>query len=221
MKKIAIVGTAATYVEAPYNDNTWQIWSLGANWARIPRFNKWFEIHTLEALRLANALDDKRLAFLKKIGGALVIGHETDELPLAEMYPLEELKAEFGAYFTSSISYMIALAIHEGADEIGIWGVDMIGDGEYAHQRPCCEYLLGVAKGRGIKVTIAPKSPLLRCERLYGFEYTQLAGETQENIAKMRAKLARAEDNYITALEERAYCQGALSVLHDIERRWG
>lgn len=222
LRKIAIVGTAPSSVdEAPYGDNSWEIWSLGANQVKIKRFTRWFELHTFDALAQANALQPQRVEFFKKIGKDLMIGHENPELPDAEMYPKDAIVGMFGKYFTSSIAWMIALAIYEGADQIGIWGVDMIGDCEYSHQRACCEYLLGIARGRGINVAIAPQSPLLRAQRMYAFEYTELAGETQARIAEARAEADKAENAYMAAIERRAYARGALSVLHEYERRYG
>jgi hypothetical protein len=51
---------------------------------------------------------------------------------------------------------MVALAIIEDVDEIGIWGVDAtLSDNEYFHQLPCMHAWLGIAKGRGIAVTLA------------------------------------------------------------------
>lgn len=222
IRKIAIVGTAPSSVDdAPFGDMSWEIWSLGANQVKIKRFTKWFELHTFYALEQADALQPQRMEFFKKIGKDLYIGHENPALPEAVMYPKDAIVSMFGNYFTSSIAWMIALAIYEGADEIGVWGVDMIGDCEYSHQRACCEYLLGIARGKGITVTIAPQSPLLRAQRMYAFEHTELAGETQARIAEARAESNKADDAYLAAIEKRAYARGALSVLHEYERRYG
>lgn len=222
MRKIAIVGTAPSSVtEAPYDDNSWEIWSLGANYVNIRRFTRWFELHTTHALTLADALPPKRIEFLQKIGKDLVIGHKDEIWPNATLYPLDDIVKCFGNYFTSSIAWMLGLAIYEGADEIGLWGVDMVGDCEYSYQRACCEYLLGIARGKGIMVTISPNSPLLRAERMYAFEYTNFAGEVQKRISEARHSLKSAEENYLKALEGRSFAQGALSQLHDFERRWG
>ena len=48
------------------------------------------------------------------------------------------------------------------ADEIGLWGVDMKAEDEYAYQRPNIEYWLGIAEGKGIKVHIPEASPILK-----------------------------------------------------------
>lgn len=82
--------------------------------------------------------------------------------PFSERYPFEEVSATVGDYFNSSIAYLLALAIHEGADRIGLWGVDMLDAEEYGYQRPNCEYLIGFARGRGIDVVVHETSPLCK-----------------------------------------------------------
>ena len=74
-------------------------------------------------------------------------------------------------YLESSIAYMMALAILEKVDRIGIWGVDLHCESEYVYQRPNLEYLIGLARGKGIKVFIPPQSALLSHAngKLYGF----------------------------------------------------
>ena len=79
-------------------------------------------------------------------------------LPHAKVYPFEEVAKTCGDYWESSIAYAMSLAIHEGADEIGLWGVNMAGDDEYSYQKPNMEYLIGLAKGKGIKVFIHESS---------------------------------------------------------------
>ena len=86
-----------------------------------------------------------------------------ESVPNAKAYPFDEVAKSIGAYyFNSSIAYPFALAIHEGAEEIGLWGVDMDAGEEYAYQRPNMEYLIGIARGKGIKVHIPDESPLCK-----------------------------------------------------------
>jgi hypothetical protein len=92
------------------------------------------------------------------------------EIPHSVAYPINEIIAKYGGYFTNTISYMIAYAIYLGAKEIGIWGVDMAVDSEYHHQRPSCEYFIGLAKGMGINVVIPAESDLCKVLFLYGFQ---------------------------------------------------
>ena len=72
-------------------------------------------------------------------------------------------------YFTSTFAYMMGLAIHEKFDVIELYGIDMENNTEYGYQRPCGEFWIGLALGRGIKVTLP--EPCLLCQApLYGYE---------------------------------------------------
>lgn len=93
-------------------------------------------------------------------------------------YPLARVRALRGRnYFCSSVAYMIAHAILLQPDEIGVWGVDLAEDGEYAHQRPNAEWWLAFAEGRGIKITIPRESALLKAPYVYGQERPRDEGD--------------------------------------------
>ncbi len=103
-----------------------------------------------------------------------------DDIAQSVRYPIEDVTALIGnatgkktPYLESSIAYMLALAILElkPGDRVAIFGVDLHCDSEYAYQRPNLEYLIGLARGRGIKVIIPPQSALLTHEKgvPYGF----------------------------------------------------
>jgi len=85
-----------------------------------------------------------------------------EDIPNSVAFPIELFREVFGDYFTCTASYMIAMAIYEGYEEIHIYGVDMAADTEYASQRPSCEYFIGIAEGKGIKVVIPLDSDLLK-----------------------------------------------------------
>lgn len=218
--KIAIVGTASTSVgEAPWKDESWQIWSLGRNSAACPRFDKWFEVHTKDVLIAANALEH-RMEFLKAAGDKLVLGHPWEELPNAQLYPWVQVVETFGRYLTSSLAEMVALAILHNPQEIGLWGVDMVCPEEYQHQRAACEYLLGIATGKGIKVTIAKESPILRPTRIYGLEDAGFSREIIERKAESVKYLAEVKSRMSHDEVELHFTRGVISTLSDLETRW-
>jgi len=92
-------------------------------------------------------------------------------------YPLGEIRDRFGTdYFCSSIDYMLALALLEGAKEIHLYGVDMSMTDEYAHQKPSAEYWIGYARGMGVTVVVHGKnSRVMRIKGgiTYGFMLPQ------------------------------------------------
>ena len=98
-------------------------------------------------------------------------------LPYAKPYPVYEVMWRYGTYFNNSISFMMALAAMQGMEQVGVYGVDMAQsdpvtgrNGEYEHQRPSCEYMLGLLKGLGIKTIVPAEADLLKCRNIYAFE---------------------------------------------------
>lgn len=178
-RKIAIIGTAESWKDAPYDDPEWEIWGLAWRFYDMPRSDVLFEMHLPEFWPDYMPEPETYARWLKdpaqKDGGPIrVIMQESvvPAFPKCEAYPLDEAKALMGGrnYFTSSFSYMLAKAILEGCDEIGIWGVDLVVGTEYIQQRPAAEFLLGIAVAQGIKISVAEGSALLRSGFLYGFE---------------------------------------------------
>lgn len=140
-RRVAICGTApASLKEAPFHDETWEIWGTSRLWKEIPRADVWFELHPLDEigrgwnvnLEQREAAREEHVEWMAQAGLPVYLQEEDERVPTGVPYPLEEVEAflesEFGdveAYFTNTIAYMIALAIYQGVDEIGVWGVDM------------------------------------------------------------------------------------------------
>jgi hypothetical protein len=164
--KVAVIGLwAETHGLAPWGDPAWEKWGLA--WDReVFSMDRAFEIHLPREWK-DNGIGDyiERLNMMPR----LYLQEAHPDLPDAEVYPLAEVAKTTGDYFSSSIAYLMALAIHEGAEEIGLYGVAMEGHDEYGYQRPNMEYLVGLARGRGIKVHIPEQSPLCKYGRQYGY----------------------------------------------------
>ena len=89
----------------------------------------------------------------------------------ATKYPIEKTDKMCGHYYVSSLAYMLALAIlkikqnmrtHPTHDKaIGLWGINLKGEGEWGYQRANIEYLLGMAKAWGIELHIAQHADVL------------------------------------------------------------
>jgi hypothetical protein len=147
--KVAIVGLAPDSRHAVPWDTDFEVWGLAWDADWRYRFDRTFEMH--------------------------------DMADLARQYsPLSaHLERDVGDYLSSSIAYLMTLAIHERAEEISIHGVHMESSGEWHTQRPNMEYLIGFARGRGIKVHIAPESPLCRFVSDTGASYVGRYGKTK------------------------------------------
>lgn len=164
--KVAIVGLApSTHDKAPFGDCEWEVWGLPWDKSSWAYMNRLFEIHDIRWLKSdESTMPSDYLDFLKSVGVPLYM--QDDTLPGSTAYPVDEVVETIGAhYLNSSIAYAFALAIHEGAEEISLYGVDMKGEDEYGYQKPNMEYLIGFARGKGIKVTIPDESPLCKFEK--------------------------------------------------------
>lgn len=178
-KKLAIVGFApSSYRDAPYNDQTWEVWSLNDAYVLpgMSRADRWFEIHIRQEVDISTR-DPNHIEWLKKRNDMpIYMIRKFQDIPMSVAYPIREVVQEFGQYLTNTVTYMILLGIQEGFTTIGVWGVDMAQGGsygqpsEYAEQRPSCEWALGLAQGRGIHTYIPPASDLLKSPGLYGWE---------------------------------------------------
>jgi hypothetical protein len=107
---------------------------------------------------------------INKMRVPLIAPFKYDEIPFSQAFPLDECVKEFGLpYFTNTIAYMIAYALLQGAKEIELYGVNQAGSHEYVEEKGGVEYWLGVAVGKGVKVTINGKdSQLLKYKGRYG-----------------------------------------------------
>jgi hypothetical protein len=165
MKKVALVGSApASEMEAPFGDEEFDIWVLGQRYHLYSRYTRIFEIHTKldhlgeDYIPRLNSLPDRD----KIVGAKTPV--EGVKYPYSDVFALG-----MGDYLTSTLAYMIGLAVLDEYDEIHIYGADMaVSNEEYFHQRPCMEAWIGFARGKGINVVIHPSSPLGKSTYLYG-----------------------------------------------------
>jgi hypothetical protein len=161
--KVAIIGLSPTTHDlAPWWDNTWERWGLPWDEGSWVRMHRLFEMHDMRLLKSEHC--KRRDGYFDRLRECekLYMQEAYVDIPNAIRYPFEDVEKTTGCYWNSSIAYAMALAIYEGAEEIALYGVDMKGDDEYGYQKPNMEYLIGLAIGRGIKVTVPDASPLLK-----------------------------------------------------------
>jgi hypothetical protein len=192
-KAVAVVGFASSSRgQAPYNDPRFQIWTMNhAPLSFIPTWHVLFELHTLDHLQRVSAHGSEPSPYLKWLSEQpgpedpkhcpIYMQQHHDSIPASVAIPRDEMNAWFAErggnlkgcfasdYYTSTISYMLALAIMQGREEIHLYGIDLLQDEEYAYQRPGAEYLVGFARGMGIKVYIPEQSALCAANYVYGY----------------------------------------------------
>lgn len=195
-RKVAIMGFADSYAHAPFDDQSVEVWGINELHRYLPRWNRWFELHRRENFEIKGDRDQQAhvnwLRSQKPVGDPehkpVFMREIFADIPAGVVYPLAHMSDRFFArfgerpYFTSSIGFMLAMAIDEGRDEnfvpindqavswIGMFGIDLASQTEYGEQRPNAEYFIGLARGLGITVHIAEGSALLKGDHIYGFE---------------------------------------------------
>lgn len=208
--EVAIVG-AAPSTRHLVNDLPEHVERWGMNQIYAAGFltvaDRWFEMHvpavydtTLEARRPAGHLE-----WLADFQGPVYQPRIDTRIPNSTRYPIELVECAIGLYLTSTVAYALALAITEQVEHIYLYGVDMASRTDYADQRPCCEYLIGLARGYGIKVTIPEQSPLCKGP-VYGTgtkitdeQYGNRIEDLQASLAEARQRVARLEGALLEA----------------------
>ena len=170
MKKVHLIGKGPGFLDAPALSEEYEVWGL--NDVRLYK-----EVDILFNMHYLNTIDSPNKICL--------IVAEQDNIPLYTIrkydwlsnsisYPLDEIVEKHGhKYFSSSICYMIALAIHLKVTDLDLWGVCFHSNHKDIWQRSGVEYWLGVATGKGINITIHGESALLQVgadNQLYGYE---------------------------------------------------
>lgn len=192
MERVAIVGTAPSWKDTPWQDAGLTILSLNDAY-QLPGFERadgWYDLHPLDHFYHPPKPTD---------GGQVVIyshqippghyvrpaGHldwlATQPMPVwlapdhalqhplsatwpnAKAFPKAAIEAAFGTYFTSTPAWMLAHAILQGAREVHIYGIHLATESEYLEQRANFEFLIGCVLGRG-KRTITVTNGLRRFE---------------------------------------------------------
>lgn len=258
-RRIAILGFAPSRTEAPFDELSWDIWGVNDVYAHVKRVDATFEIHHLQ--NLGNRRNPKYEEWMRagcpsgtKASTPIYMVEPRAEWPSSQRFPFEAVRMFYNArhdtdYFTSSIAWLLALAICEltedvsftrpdGSEgtirmakpgcEIGMWGVDMAHDTEYAGQRPAVEYYAGMARGMGLSLYIPKTSDICKTTAVYGIGTTsplaikarmmiEKASQTKQEILGQ----IQAQQNAAQMLQYQLGCaDGTKDTWKYIERVW-
>lgn len=212
MKNICLVGSAPSSMAlAPYDSPDWEIWACSPGTYGVARnVKRFFELHRYEPGQ--PWFSEGYCNFLQNFPGTLYIAQEDHRLPNAEVLDWRYLVDKYSPYFfTSSLAWMMAMAIEEGADKIALYGVDMAATEEYGYQRAGCQYFALLAKSMGIEVGVPPESDLLRPAPLYGVsEVSHSFIKNLQRERELKQRLADAQMRKTQAEKEETFLQGAL-----------
>ena len=155
----------------------------------LSRFTRWFQIHPWAPMVRRQRPEHRHIEWLAQCGIPVYLEEVQPEIPTALRYPYEEVVATIGSnYFaTNSFGYMVALAIHEKFEAIKLYGAGFgpkdISD---AYARPCIEFLLGMAYGKGIRVSVSEGGSALLKGDLYGRTVDQSGLALEEALDVLR-----------------------------------
>jgi hypothetical protein len=208
--KIACLGAApSSRTLAPFGDPTWEIWACSPPNHDLPRVDAWFEIHNLDRKWIPQ--NGPWIEVVTR-HPRVYIAYPDARLPQGTIYPIGYMVEKWGYdFFASSLSYMLALAIEQKPEEIGLWGVDMSATEEYGHQRPGCKFFMREAEKLGIKVTAAPQSDIQAPCPLYGYkEFSPMWAKQKARRIELKQRLANCDQVIAQKNQEQLIVKGAL-----------
>jgi hypothetical protein len=214
--KVALIGTApSSRMMAPFADPSWTIWACSpGNMNVLPRVDTWFEIHGNLLWPENRHYGEPYLNWLKLQKFPIYMQNQ-ELVPNATPLPKKELVKEFGPYFfTSSFSWMMAMAMLKGAKEIALYGIDMASRDEYILQRPGAYFFFMEAQKRGVKMTAPNESDIMQPPGLYGFsEVTQYGRKVLARKSELDARVRDLKAQRDGAAQQITYLEGALEDL--------
>src|SRR6185295_2228492 len=171
-ERVAIVGTAQSWMKTPWHDLGLHIRSLNDAY-RMPGFQRadaWYDLHPLDKFYHP----ESNQVFAHQIPPGHYCRPKThiewlsqQQIPVwlhpeyarqhpaaatwkhARAFPKADIEAHFGRYFASSPGWMMGQALMEGVKELHIYGIHLATEQEYVEQRPNFEMLCGALLGRG------------------------------------------------------------------------
>jgi hypothetical protein len=233
--KIAMIGTApSSRMLAPYNDPSWTIWACSpGNMNALPRVDVWFELHSNLLWPEHESYGKPYIEWLKLQKFPIFMQERwpTTEgtmvplssiVPKAVAFPKDEMVALFGDdFFTSSFTWMMALAIKMGATEIALYGIDMASRDEYIRQRPGFFFFRYLARQHGIKVSAPHESDIMQSPALYAYVDStpfgrKIMARRQEVLGRISG-MTQQRDQLTNSI---TYLQGAQEDLDYFESIW-
>jgi hypothetical protein len=177
-KKVILLGTANTLKITPWDKDDIDYWACAPvttyKEAEGHRIDVLFEMHHMEYW--LTVIDRLNSIMDKSSNSVILMQQQVPQIKNSHAYPLKEIQEfvshpKLRKYFTSTIAYMIALAVYLGYEDIELYGIHMAAEEEeYSLQRSCCEAWLNFALGKGISYWLPDESSIMSSDHLYGYE---------------------------------------------------
>lgn len=259
--KIAVLGSAPSSIhKAPFGDPSWQIWACSPGaYPALGRVDEFWEVHRWEPGVIGKPntqrpwFTPEYVAWLKSVPPILHVADPVmlKDCPNAVLVPIEDLEKRYGSYvWTSSVSYMIAMAIDkiqadreverdamrkvlltdeqieqgitQRGDCIAFYGVDMAATDElYTSQRFAAQWFIQIIVALGIEVEIPPESDLATPPPKYGFaEISHRSIKWLTRMNEIEVHIAQAAQRAEHAREELRFFEGAKDDMRYMQAMW-
>lgn len=228
-RKIAILGTTPSRLEAPIADESWEIWTIGPGGKDLHRWNRLYETHMIWPEDFAGYLNDLSNVKRPQIVRSIVpmktrIVHWARRHGKDEEWLAKTITGDWSAnevidrvdlferyrkmWFSTSICYAVVEAIESGAKTIGCFGIDLESDEEHIAQFIGCAHLLDIARLIGIDLVMPAGCGLERDLNPYPDRYeTHLALTYEKKLKLLTHLIAQAEQE----------CEGRRMMIHRVE----
>ena len=239
--KVAILGTTPSRMSGPIRDPEWDVWTIGPGGADAHPWDRLFEVHgyldggiwpeefknylnllskaekpvyTLRPMpqlmqRWKDAHKKSDEDYKKEIEGDFKSNVVLDREHLFEKYNRR--------WFTSSISYCLALAIEEGYQDIGCWGIDLESGEEYISQHAGAAHFIDCIRLMGRNFHCPSGCGLLRSPNPYPDRYeTVFAKTTESKIGWLDHMIGQTEGNMNSTRAQIERINGALNVMRQV-----
>ena len=221
-EQLCLLGSAPSSLRlAPYGNLAWAMSGCSPGvYGVAPRVESWVELHRYEPGQ--PWFSPEYCQFLRDFKGPVWMAEKRPEVPNSIELPLVDLIRKYSPYFfTSSLAFMMAMAIEAGFKRVALFGVDMAAASEYKDQRLGCQYFAIIARAHGIEVGVPPESDLFRPSPLYGV--SEVSHARIKMLARRRELEARVNAALVAqqqAKDETLYLRGALEDLEWAEMDW-
>jgi hypothetical protein len=148
-------------------------------WVDTEKVTAWFQIHHKERFTMELENVDHWGWLQEEHPFPIYMQQVYDAIPSSVKYPLRDVQKlvhhlyrgeeKISKLFSSTFNYQMALALHQGYDRIEIYGVEMLGEGEYSWQREMMGYWVGKADGMNVEIWL-PEECAVLYQPLYGYE---------------------------------------------------
>lgn len=188
-KKIAICGTCPSRGLAPTGDLSWEIWTIGPGGKNVHRWERLFEIHGTKSWPegFRQYLEELKAEKPPKV---IYTEDAMPDWPANVVYPKLQMFEKYGRmWFSSTISYAIAMAIEENVTDLGVYGIDLESGEEYQSQKAGAKFFLTLARLAGINIHMPKGCGLMVDPNPYpdSFE-TALAMAIEAKLDYLKAK---------------------------------